>query len=304
MTTTRTTASSPRGETSTSRRAFPSEAYFAAFSSSSCAVIATRNTASSSSSTGASFASNRRRVGETIAGETVRGRSRCSGVTDEYLSLTSSGAPWRAVASHCLAPGSNLGLKSGRRSVDVGGPQDQSMPDRIAAPHAAARAGAGAPRPWRDHRPLRRAGPGRARRDGRGLRRVRSGARSQGRGQAAAGQAGQRRLADRRAAADAARGAGDRAPLAPERRRRLRRRDLPRPGLHRDGVRRREHGRPTGWRRSRAAGRRCCGCSGPRGGASWPRTKRGSSTATSSPTTSWSAATARSASWTSASRAR
>ena len=91
----------------------------------------------------------------------------------------------------------------------TGPAKDQALPD------AAAR---------RDHRPLRRARPGRPRRHGRGLRGVRSRAGSQGRGQAAAGQARQRRLPPRGAAAHAARGAGDRAAVAPERRRRLRRR--------------------------------------------------------------------------------
>ena len=86
VTTTRTIAPSSRGVTDSSRRAFPSEAYFAAFSSSSCAVIATRKIASSSSSTGPSFASMIRRVGETMLGETVRGRSRSNGVTVYFVS--------------------------------------------------------------------------------------------------------------------------------------------------------------------------------------------------------------------------
>ena len=52
----------------------------------------------------------------------------------------------------------------------------------------------------------------------------------------------------RGAAAHAARGAGDRAAVAPERRRRLRRRHVRGPGLHRDGVRRGEHRHATGCR--------------------------------------------------------
>ena len=47
----------------------------------------------------------------------------------------------------------------------------------------------------------------------------------------------------RRPHAPAARGAGDRPALAPERRRRLRRRDVPGVGVHRDGVRRGAHAR-------------------------------------------------------------
>ena len=81
--------------------------------------------------------------------------------------------------------------------------------------------------PWRDHWEVRHPGVGGAGRDGRGLRRLRSRAGSQGRGQAAAGQARQRRLTGRGTPAHAARGAGDRAAVAPERRRRLRRRHLP-----------------------------------------------------------------------------
>ena len=114
----------------------------------------------------------------------------------------------------------------------------------------------------------------------------------------------QRRLAPRGAAADAARGAGDRAPVAPERRRRLRRRHVRGAGVHRDGVRRREHPQLLAAGRSRAAGGRSWTCSWRRGAGWRPRTTRGWSTATSSPTTSWSDATARCASWTSGSRAR
>ena len=113
----------------------------AAFSSSSWAVIATRNTASSSSSTGASFASSRRRVGETMAGETVRGKiemQRCHG---RILFSNISWAPWRDVASHCLGPGSNLGLKLDLRSVDVGAPKARILsteaPPNPPAEHAA-----------------------------------------------------------------------------------------------------------------------------------------------------------------------
>ena len=64
---------------------------------------------------------------------------------------------------------------------------------------AAARFGAGRARARVEHRSLHRAGDGRARRHGRGLRGVRPGARSQGRGEAAAREARQRRLAGRRA---------------------------------------------------------------------------------------------------------
>ena len=118
-------------------------------------------------------------------------------------------------------------------------------------------------------------------------------------------EARERRLAPRGPAAHAARGAGDRAAVAPERRRRLRRRHLPGAGVHRDGVRR---GRtPSTYWLQAAAAQLAGDPEGVHGGgarAGGGARRRASCTATSSPTTSWSGATARCASWTSASRAR
>ena len=110
-----------------------------------------------------------------------------------------------------------------------------------AAEPATPRFGAGDARARRRDWALRRAGAGRPWRHGRGLRRLRSGAGSQGRRQVAADQTRQRRFVDRGAPANVARGASDCPPVAPQRRRRLRRRHVRRSGVHRDGVRRGEH---------------------------------------------------------------
>ena len=129
----------------------------------------------------------------------------------------------------------------------------------------------------------------RARRHGRGLRRLRSGAGPQGRAQAAA-RAAAPALADGRRHAPPARGAGDRAPVAPERRRRLRRRHVRATASSSRWSSSRATRSATGCRRApRTLARDRWTSSWPRGAGWRPRTRRASSTATSSPTTSWSA---------------
>ena len=93
------------------------------------------------------------------------------------------------------------------------------------------------------HRTLRgprSAGP---RRHGRGVCRLRSGAGSQDCRQAVAHPRRERGGRQRRKDASSAGGAGDRAVVAPQRRHRLRRRHVPRIGVHRHGVRRGAHPR-------------------------------------------------------------
>ena len=75
---------------------------------------------------------------------------------------------------------------------------------------------------------------------------------------------------------------------------------LGRPGVHRDGVRRRPHPALLARRPSAGPGWRSSTCSSPPVAGWRRRTTRTWSTATSNPTTSWCRATARCASWTSA----
>ena len=134
--------------------------------------------------------------------------------------------------------------------------------------------------------------------------RLRSRARPQDRAQAASREAGQRRLSGRGAPAAAARGAGDRPAVAPQRGRRLRRRD----------VRATRCSSP--WSSSRATplaywlaaadapGARCWRSSSPPGAGWPPRTKRAGPPRLQARQRHGRRETARCASWTSAWRAR
>ena len=85
---------------------------------------------------------------------------------------------------------------------------------------------------------------------------------------------------------------------------RPRRRHVRRPGVHRHGVRRRPHRSPTGWRAAAPLAARSLAVFSPPGAGLAAAHAPASSTATSSPTTSWSATTAGCASSTSAWRAK
>ena len=134
-----------------------------------------------------------------------------------------------------------------------------------------------ADRALRDHRARRH------RRDGRRLRRVRSRARSQGRPQADQAGAGRRKDTARARLLREAKAIARLA--APERRRRARRRRVRGPGVPGDGVRRRRDDQELARRTSRDRGARSSTSSSRPGAGSRPRTRPGSSTATSSPTT-------------------
>ena len=123
--------------------------------------------------------------------------------------------------------------------------------------------------------------------------------------------AGARRGAEDRAAARrgrcdagaaAPRGQGDGAAVAPQRGAGVRHRRPRRPAVHRDGAGRRRDAALVG-RHSRGRGAASCSCSSRPGGGSRRRTPRASSTATSSPTTSWSGGATSRGSPTSGSRA-
>ena len=175
--------------------------------------------------------------------------------------------------------GASRGLQRLRGADDLGGgrPGTPKPRSRRGGPslHRAACS-------WRARRPLSDPGWRRARRHGRGLRGV-----SPGPGPADRAQ-GRERVGRERARAPralAARGAGHRPAIAPERRRRLRRRHRRRSRLHRDGVRRGRDGRRAGCARRPEAGARSWTCSSPPGGAWRLRTPPASSTATSNPRT-------------------